>query len=131
MLLRTVGENSTRLNFSVLENNTNIYNIYSALTIAKKESGEIIDQYPYNLYEFSDITIPYTFEDAGEYNVTLHTRIIGDPNYQTVPVEASFDLSVISPFQAVLFDKTTFFLLLLIPVLTVGTVLFVYVWKKW
>jgi hypothetical protein len=55
------GNNSTtQLNFSVLQNNTNIYNIYSALTIAKKGSGEVIVQYPYRLYEFSDITIPIT-----------------------------------------------------------------------
>ena len=44
------GSNSTTLNFSVLENNTNIYNTYSALTITKLGSGETIAQYPYKLY---------------------------------------------------------------------------------
>jgi hypothetical protein len=88
------GDNSTRLNFSVLENNTNIYNIHAAVVIAEKQSGDIIDQIPYKLYEFSDITIPYTFNDNGDYVVTLQTRIIGDQKYQATPLVASFDISV-------------------------------------
>src|SRR4029078_3249590 len=48
------GDNSTRLNFSVLDNNTdNLYNTYSALVIIEKQSGNITDQVPYNLLEFS------------------------------------------------------------------------------
>jgi hypothetical protein len=86
------GDNST-LNFSILENNSNIYNIHAAVVIAKK-SGNIVDQIPYRPYEFSDITIPYSFNDTGDYVVTLHTRIIGDEKYQASPLEASFDISV-------------------------------------
>jgi hypothetical protein len=85
--------NSTLLNFSILENNTNIYNIHSAVVIANG-TGYIIDQIPYRLYEFSDITIPYTFNETGDYVVTLQTRIIGDEKYQSSPLEASFDISV-------------------------------------
>ena len=87
------GSNSTLLNFSILENNTNIYNIHSAASI-KEKSGKIIAQVPYRLYEFSDITIPYTFNKTGDYVVTLQTRISGDEKYQTAPLEASFDISI-------------------------------------
>lgn len=88
------GDNSTRLNFSILENNTNIYNIHAAVVIAEKQSGDIVDQIPYKLYEFSDITVPYIFNDTGDYVVTLQTRIIGDQKYQATPLVASFDISV-------------------------------------
>jgi len=89
------GDNSTLLNFSVLENNTdNIYNIQAAVVIAEKQSGNIVSQIPYRPYEFSDITIPYTFNDTGDYTVTLYTRIIGDEKYQASPLVASFDISV-------------------------------------
>ncbi|HXV46530.1 MAG TPA: hypothetical protein VD736_07655 [Nitrososphaera sp.] len=86
------GGNST-LNFSILENNSNIYNIHAAVVIAEK-SGDVVDQIPYKPYEFSDITVPYTFEEAGDYVVKLQARIIGDEKYQASPLEASFDISV-------------------------------------
>ena len=77
------GSNSTTLNFSVLENSTNISNVYSALTITKKGSGgEAIAQYPYKLYEISDIPLPFVFNGTGDYTVTLQTRIMGDPKYE-------------------------------------------------
>jgi hypothetical protein len=88
------GDNSTSLSFSVLENNTNIYNIHAALEVTDKQSGEIVAQVPYKLYEFSDITIPYAFNDTGNYVITLQTRIIGDEKYQASPLQASFDISV-------------------------------------
>ena len=87
------GSNSTQLNFSILENNTNIYNVYSAAVI-KDKSGKTIDQVPYRLYEFSDISIPYTFNNTGDYVVTLETRVAGDAKYQNSPLVASFNLSV-------------------------------------
>jgi hypothetical protein len=87
------GGNST-LNFSVLENNENVYNIHAAVVIREKQSGDVVDQIPYRPYEFSDITIPYSFQEAGDYVVKLQTRIIGDEKYQASPLEASFDISV-------------------------------------
>jgi hypothetical protein len=87
------GDNST-LNFSVLENNTNIYNIHAAVVITEKQSGDVVAQVPYRLYELSDITVQYTFQNAGDYAVTLQTRIIGDEKYQASPLIASFDISV-------------------------------------
>jgi hypothetical protein len=88
------GDNSTSLNFSVLENNANIYNIYAAMVVTEKQSGDIIGQVPYRFQEFSDITIPYTFKDTGTYVVTLQTRIAGDEKYQDDPLVASFDIAV-------------------------------------
>ena len=92
------GNNSTLLNFSILENSDNIYNIHSAVVVTDRQSGDIVDQIPYRLYEFSDITIPYTFDDTGRYVVTLQTRITGDEKYQATPLEASFDISVGNEF---------------------------------
>lgn len=91
------GSNSTYLNFSVLDNGSNIFNIHSAVVIVEKESGTSVGQIPYKLYEFSDVSIPYTFSSAGNYIVTLQTRITGDEKYQAMPLEASFDLTVMSP----------------------------------
>ena len=101
------GDNSTSLNFSVLENNTNIYNIYSALVVADKQSGDIVGQVPYKIQEFSDITIPYNFNDTGDYVVTLQTRIAGDEKYQDSPLVASFDISVGN--QLIPFDELMLF----------------------
>src|ERR687891_2186088 len=79
------GDNSTSLNFSVLENNANIYNIYAAMLVTEKQSGDIIGQVPYKFQEFSDVAIPYTFNDIGSYVVTLQTRIAGNEKYQDNP----------------------------------------------
>ena len=80
------GSNSTLLNFSILESNNNIYNTYVALTITEKRSGSIADQLPYKFYEFSDITIPYTFPTPGDYLVTLPNK---DNGRREVPSRAS------------------------------------------
>ena len=97
------GDNSTSLNFSVLQNNTNIYNIYAALQVTDKKSGHVIGQVPYKLYEFSDISIPYRFNETGDYVVTLQTRITGDEKYQASPLVASFDIPVSN--QLIPFDE--------------------------
>jgi len=124
------GDNSTTLNFSILENNSNINNIYSALKIAKKDSGEVIAQYPYKFYEFSDITIPYTFHDTGTFVITLQTRIIGDTKFQAAPMEANFDLTAISPIQAMLSGTTALVVLVIISIISVGGAISIYIWKR-
>jgi hypothetical protein len=101
------GDNSTSLNFSVLENNANIYNIHAAMVVTEKQSGDIIGQVPYRFQEFSDITIPYTFNDTGTYVVTLQTRIAGDEKYQDDPLVASFDIAVGN--QLIPFDELMLF----------------------
>jgi hypothetical protein len=96
-------DNSTSLNFSILQNNTNLYNIYAALEVKDRQSGAIIGQVPYKLYEFSDIAIPFTFNQTGDYVVTLKTRITGDEKYQANPLMVSFDLPVSN--QLIPFDE--------------------------
>lgn len=100
------GDNSTRLNFSVLDkNNNNIYNIYSALVISEKQSGKIIDQVPYKLYEFSDISVPYRFPKPGDYVISLQTRITDDEKYKAEPMVANFDISAFDPHHIIPFDE--------------------------
>ncbi len=91
-----VGGNSM-LNFSVLENNSNIYNIYAAMTITEKGSGQTIYKSPERWYETSDISIPYSFGTVGDFVATLEVRIVGDDKYETQPLVASFDVSASGP----------------------------------
>jgi hypothetical protein len=121
------GDNSTRLNFSVLENNDNIYNIHAAVVISEKQSGDVIDQIPYRVYEFSDITIPYTFDSTGDYVVMLQTRIIGDEKYQANPLVASFDISV---GNQVPFDELMLFYVTPAAVVIAGIVVYLRSKKK-
>jgi hypothetical protein len=98
-----VSDNSTRLNFSLMENKTDVYNVFVSLIIKDKESGNIVEQIPYKFYEFGDITFPYIFQNVSDYIVTFQARINGDPNYKVTPLKANFDISVISseiPFIA-------------------------------
>jgi hypothetical protein len=100
------GSNSTYLNFSVLRNGTNISNIQAAVVIAEKDSGLAVEQIPYRTYEFSDISIPITFQKAGSYTVELQVRIAGDEKYQATPLDAKFDLGVENPgAPAIPFDE--------------------------
>src|SRR5919107_4379833 len=122
------GDNSTSLNFSVLENSTNIYNIYSALVVTDKQSGEIVGQVPYKIQEFSDITIPYNFNDTGDYVVTLQTRIAGDEKYQDNPLVASFDVSVGNQF--IPFDELMLFYVTPATVVVAGLAIYLHSKKK-
>jgi len=55
------NEEST-LNFSILDkNNANANNVYAALTIKDKATGQLVEQTPFGFYEFSDISFPYKF----------------------------------------------------------------------
>jgi hypothetical protein len=62
---------------------------------------------PYKIQEFSDITIPYNFNDTGDYVLTLQTRIAGDEKYQESPLVTSFDISVGN--QLIPFDELMLF----------------------
>ena len=91
-----INTNST-LNFSVLQDGYNVNNVYSAVTMVAKKDGHVIFQDPYRFYELSDITIPYRFNQTGDYVLTVQTRIQGDPKYASQPLEASFDVSAFPP----------------------------------
>jgi hypothetical protein len=103
-----VGDNSTKLNFSVLdkEENTDVKLIFAALTIKEKDTDTIVHQVPYKLYEFGDITFPYTFKNNTNYEAILQVRISGDPKYESTPLTASFfDISAVNPISALPFDQ--------------------------
>ena len=102
-----VGDNTTKLNFSVLDKaqNIDIKSIFAALTIKEKNSGEIVHQVPFKLYQSSDITFPYTFQNNTDYQLVLQTRISGDPKYETSPLMVGFDISAVNPIYPAGFDQ--------------------------
>ncbi len=79
-----------------MQNNQDTYGIYASLLIKEKISGNISAQFPYRLYEFGDIDYRYTFEDADiPHEAILQARIPGDPQYQSNPLVANFDVPAI------------------------------------
>jgi hypothetical protein len=56
-------------------------------------------------YEFSDITIPFTFPKEGDYIVTVEFKINGDPVYGKKPLKADFDLPAANPNQLIPLDE--------------------------
>ena len=106
------GDNSTQINLSVLdEEGKNINIMFASLSIKQKETGDIVKTFPFRLYEFSDMTFPYTFPKSGTYVVTLNSRINGDPVYSKTPLVVDFDLPVKSGGLLVLFSELmTYFL---------------------
>src|SRR5919107_1281347 len=95
----SVNDNSTKLNFSLLENNNDVYNVFVSLIIKDRNSGNVVEQIPYKFYEFGDISLPYTFQNVGDYIITFQARINGDPKYEVTPLMASFDISVVNPSE--------------------------------
>jgi hypothetical protein len=89
-----VNDTSTKLSFSIMENNTDVPNLFTSLVIMDKNTGETAEQTPYKFHEFGDITHPYTFRDEGEYAVAIQAKINGDPRYELHPLVASFDVPV-------------------------------------
>jgi hypothetical protein len=61
--LPIVEDNSTKLNFSILDKDQNkdIKSIFVALTIKEKNSRETV--HPFKFYQSGDITFPYTFRN--------------------------------------------------------------------
>jgi hypothetical protein len=96
------GDNSTLLNFSILDkDNLNVNNIFASLTVKNKVNGSIVQNFPFKFYEFSDITFPYTFKEVGDYQVSLLVRINGDPTYSQTPISVDFDISATNPNQVI------------------------------
>ena len=126
----SVNDNSTKLNFSLLENNTDVYNVFVSLIIKDRNSGNIVEQIPYKFYEFGDITLPYTFQNVSDYIITFQARINGDPKYEDNPLKANFDISVINPSDISFIVWT----LSLIPIIAVIPGVLIYIFfkkKKW
>lgn len=123
------GDNSTLLNFSILDKeNKNVDNISASLVVKTKENGSIIQEIPFKLYEFSDITFPYTFEEIGDYQLSLLVKINGDPTYSQNPISADFDISVTDPNQVI--PTNELILYYLIPALVVIAIIVVYLKRK-
>ena len=89
-----VNDTSTKLNFSVMENNTDVPFLFTSLVIMDKNTGSVIEQTPYKFHEFGDVTFPYRFQNDGEYKVAIQAKINGDPKYKSHPLVANFDVSV-------------------------------------
>jgi hypothetical protein len=89
-----VNDTSTKLNFSVMENNTDAAFLFTSLVITDKNTGRIVEQTPYKFHEFGDVTYPYTFRGDGEYKVAIQAKINGDPKYKSQPLIASFDVKL-------------------------------------
>jgi hypothetical protein len=125
-----VGSNMTYLNFSVLRNNSNIFNVFSAVVITEKSSGKVVEQIPYSLYEFSDISIPYIFQEPGSFVITLQTRIAGDEKYQTTPLVASFDIMAENPGQGIPIDELMLYFVTPAAIAITGIVIYLYSKKR-
>jgi hypothetical protein len=89
-----VNDTSTKLNFSIMENNTDVPFLLTSLVVTDKNTGKIVEQTPYKFHEFGDVTYPYTFQKDGEYSVAIQAKINGDPKYKSQPLMASFDVAV-------------------------------------
>jgi len=123
------GDNSTLLNFSILDkDNQNVNNIFASLSIKNKMNDSTIQNFPFRFYEFSDITIPYTFKEIGDYQVSLLVRINGDPTYSQTPISADFDISVTNPNQVIpTHELITYYV---VPALAAITAIVVYLRRK-
>jgi hypothetical protein len=112
-----VNDNSTKLNFSLMENKTDVYNVFVSLIIKDRNLGNVVEQ------------ILYIFQNVSDYIITFQARINGDPNYKITPLIANFDISVMSseiPFIS--------WILSLIPILAVIPGILIYIFfkkKKW
>lgn len=93
----STGDNSTRLNFSILKDGRNADNVYVALTIKEKDSRKVEEQLPYKWYEFSDISIPYKFQKVTNYVITVEARVNRDPKYLATPLVANFGIRAKDP----------------------------------
>ena len=125
-----VNDNSTKLNFSLMENKTDVYNVFVSLIIKDRNSGNVVEQIPYKFYEFGDITLPYIFQNVSDYIITFQARINGDPKYEVNPLKANFDISVVNPSEIPFIA----WILSLIPILAVIPGILIYILfkkKKW
>ncbi len=80
---------STTLGFSLLGNDgNNVFNV--AISGEIKEGANTIYTFPEKRYEFSDVSLDYTFPREGIYKIIYHANVAGDDT----PVVADFDVFV-------------------------------------
>jgi hypothetical protein len=117
---------TTRLNFSIQQNNTDVYNVFAELTIKEKNPDKIVAQIPYRLYEIGDITFPYVFKKSADYQVTLQAKITGDPKYEENPLVVNYDFPVGISFN----DFMIYFVLPFIVAITVGALIYYFATRR-
>ena len=123
------GDNSTLLNFSILDkDNKNLDNISASLIVKNKMNGSIIENFPFKFYELSDITFPYTFKEIGDYQLSLLVKINADPTYSQTPISADFDISATNPNQVIPTDELIIYYL--VPGLVVIAAIVLYLRHK-
>jgi hypothetical protein len=121
------NNSTTKLNFSIQhKNNTDVYDVFAALTIKEKNPDKVVAKIPYRLYEFGDITFPYVFEKSADYQVSLEARIAGDPKYEEIPLVINFDVTVGISFN----EFIIYFVLPILTAITVAGLIYYYISRK-
>ena len=121
-----VNDTSTKLSFSIMENNTDVPNLFTSLIILDKNTKSIVEQTPYKFHEFGDITYPYTFRNDGEHTAVVQAKINGNPKYESSPLKASFDISVQNMEKSSnLFSQIMLFYVTPVTAVIVGTIIYI------
>jgi hypothetical protein len=121
-----VNDTSTKLSFSIMENNTDVPNLFTSFIILDKNTKSIVEQTPYKFHEFGDVTYPYTFRSDGDYTAVLQAKINGNPKYESSPLKASFDISVQSVEKSSnLFSQIMLFYVTPVMAVIVGTIIYI------
>ncbi|MDP8887218.1 MAG: hypothetical protein M3M91_05445, partial [Thermoproteota archaeon] len=101
-----------------------------AVIIIEKNSGRIVEQIPYRVYESSDITLPFTFQNTTDYTITLLKRITGDEKYQATPLVASFDIAVVDYSSLIAFNELVLFYVTPVTLVITGIIIYQHVKGK-
>src|SRR5262245_37146301 len=121
-----VNDTSTKLSFSIMENNTDVPNLLTSLIILDKTTKSIVEQTPYKFHEFGDVTYPYTFRSDGDYTAEVQAKINGNPKYESNPLKASFDISVQNIEKSSnLFSQIMLFYVTPVMAVIVGTIIYI------
>jgi hypothetical protein len=121
-----VNDTSTKLNFSIMENNTDILNLFTSLIILDKNTKSIVEQTPYKFHEIGDVTYPYMFRSDGDYTAIVQAKINGNPKYESSPLKASFDISVQNIEKSSnLFSQIMLFYVTPVMAVIVGTIIYI------
>jgi hypothetical protein len=116
------NDTNTKLNFSIVENNSDVTGVFAAVAIKEKDTGNIIMQFPYRFYEFADISFPFTFTKNNNYIVSLQARINGDPTYYTTPLSADFEVTTSD--KNIIFNEAMAYISIILALIIVITFLF-------
>lgn len=89
---KPVVNETVNLNFNIQENKTDLNGVFSSISIMNNKTKQLIYNSTYKFYEFSDFTIPFIFKEAGNYVLSLDTKIRWDPKFSKKPMVAKFDI---------------------------------------